>query len=87
MWHVFAVHLRATWTPPADGTTAGVWAVDDAEGAVGQSDAHGDERERRLLAWELDGELFVLFLRNLHVTSSIAAGVGELCAMLAEEVS
>lgn len=39
-----------------------------------------------LLSKEVDAELFALFVRNLHVTSSVASGVGRLCAGLAEEV-
>lgn len=40
-----------------------------------------------LLAREVDAELFVLFVRNLHVASSVASAVGKLCTSLAREVS
>lgn len=61
--------------------------VDGADGeAAGENDAAAGTREKVMLARELDGDLFVLFLRNLHVTSSVAVGVGVLCSRLAEEV-
>lgn len=58
-----------------------VFAVQLREG-WGRGGGSGGE----LLAKEVDAELFVLFVRNLHVTSSVASGVGRLCAGLAEEV-
>lgn len=76
MWYVFASHLRKGWTRPLPTATT----IADASAVVGGS-------KDELLARELDAELFVLFLRNLHVTSSIAAGLGELCSSLADEVS
>lgn len=48
----------------------------------GSNSGGGDE----LLAREVDAELFVLFVRNLHVTSSVASAVGKLCTSLAQEV-
>lgn len=41
---------------------------------------------RHLLAREVEADLFVLFVRNLHVTSSVALVVGKLCTSLAKEV-
>lgn len=89
MWHVFAVHLRAGWVSAATtSVNAKEVVVDKGVGAQEEVDVSdtGGSRETRLLARELDGEIFVLFLRNLHVTSSVAGGVGELCSRLAEEV-
>lgn len=71
MWDVFAAHLRESWDRPA------------AAAATGSSDEGGGGG---LLAMDVDAELFVLFLRNLHVTSSIASCVGKLCTGLAHEV-
>lgn len=48
----------------------------------GSSTSSGGE----LLAREVDAELFVLFVRNLHITSSVASAMGKLCTSLAEEV-
>lgn len=75
MWSVFATRLREGWSSPTD--------VDD-EGD--RSGSGGGGVERYLLAREVDAELFVLFLRNLHVTSSVASAVGRLCTSLAKEV-
>lgn len=87
MWSVFAVHLREGWTRPICGGGGGRGgergsAGERAGGGNSGIGGNGDE----LLAKEVDAELFVLFLRNLHITSSIASGVGGLCASLAEEV-
>lgn len=46
----------------------------------------GERHWRHLLAREVEAELFVLFVRNLHVTSSVASVVGNLCTSLAGEV-
>ena len=73
MWDVFAAHLRRSWNRPVAAAAA-------ATGGSGE-DGGGD-----LLAMDVDAELFVLFLRNLHVTSSIASCVGKLCTGLAQEV-
>ncbi|CAM9371733.1 unnamed protein product, partial [Ectocarpus sp. 8 AP-2014] len=71
MWDVFAAHLREGWNQGAgDGGGGG------GGGGGGRND---------LLAREMDAELFVVFVRNLHVTSSVASAVGALCSSLAEE--
>lgn len=90
MWHMFATHLREGWTrssslfhaSPATSTVVVGDASSVASGSV-VGGAGGDD----LLAREVDGEVFVLFVRNLHVTSSVAQGVGKLCTSLAEEVN
>lgn len=89
MWDVFAVHLRSAWTSLAATPATKEMEVDGVEGQGAEENdaAAAGSREEVLLARELDGDLFVLFLRNLHVTSSVAAGVGVLCSRLAEEVS
>lgn len=79
MWEVFAGHLRASWKSLS--TTAASAPGDEAASGFAAEGVGGGD-----LARELDAELFVLFLRNLHVTSSVASGVGKLCTKLAREV-
>lgn len=62
----------------------GVFAVHLREGWNGGGGS--DVGRSELLAREVDAELFVLFVRNLHVTSSVASPVGKLCTELAHEV-
>ncbi|CAB1100685.1 unnamed protein product [Ectocarpus sp. CCAP 1310/34] len=69
MWDVFAAHLREGWNQGA--------------GCGGGGGGGGGRND--LLAREMDAELFVVFVRNLHVTSSVASAVGALCSSLAEE--
>ena len=93
MWNVFAVHLRESWKHPAAAastataisTATGAGSATGAMGGRGSGGGGGDG-DAALLAMDVDAELSVLFLRNLHVTSSIASCVGKLCTRLAEEV-
>ena len=67
-----------------EGQIESMWDVFAVQLREGWSAGGGSGGE--LLAKEVDAELFVLFVRNLHVTSSVASGVGRLCTALAEEV-
>lgn len=67
-----------------EGQIESLWEVFAVQLREGWS--RGGGRGGELLAKEVDAELFVLFVRNLHVTSSVASGVGRLCTSLAEEV-
>lgn len=71
MWCLFVDHLRGTWE----------FSLEGGGSAVG-----GERYWRHLLTREVGAELFVLFVRNLHVTSSVALVVGKLCTSLAKEV-
>ena len=98
MWNVFAVHLRESWNRPAAAAAAAATAtatahaadtadIDAAMGGRGNGcGGGGGEGGGGLLAMDVDAELFVLFLRNLHVTSSVASCLGKLCTGLAQEV-
>ncbi|CAM9855257.1 unnamed protein product, partial [Ectocarpus sp. 6 AP-2014] len=73
-----------------EGQIASMWDVFAAhlregwnQGAGGGGGGGGGRND--LLAREMDAELFVVFVRNLHVTSSVASAVGALCLRLAEE--
>ncbi|CAM9790800.1 unnamed protein product, partial [Ectocarpus sp. 4 AP-2014] len=73
-----------------EGQIASMWGMFAAhlrEGWNQSADGGGGGGGGRndLLAREMDAELFVLFVRNLHVTSSVASAVGALCVSLAEE--
>lgn len=67
-----------------EGQIESLWDVFAVQLRDGWSSGGGSGGE--LLAREVDAELFVLLVRNLHVTSSVASGVGKLCTGLAEEV-
>ncbi|CAM9214789.1 unnamed protein product, partial [Hapterophycus canaliculatus] len=68
-----------------EGQIESMWGVFAVHLREGWNRGGRDAGRSELLAREVDAELFVLFVRNLHVTSSIASAVGRLCTGLAEE--
>ena len=88
MWCVLADHLRESWKRlQHNNADAGAADADATSSTSPKAEATvGAPATGYPLAREIDAELFVLFVRNLHVTSSVASVVGELCENLAEEV-
>ncbi|CAM9386727.1 unnamed protein product, partial [Scytosiphon promiscuus] len=68
-----------------EGQIESMWDVFAAHLREGWNRGGTDVGRGELLAREVDAEMFVLFVRNLHVTSSVASPVGKLCTDLAHE--